>query len=1401
MATLLDTGVDEQNQQNINVVEINCNTSDIVSASGGNQSVPPEENRTGRNTTPAPGKGHKPETEKKPSGKERKRRRSPSSSSEDETSESQWSDDSDQDSGSDSSSESSSNEKKKPKKAKAKKTKKSKVKVAKKSKKAKKSSRFQLGESEDSQNWDLSKDLADYLNQNIISHQSDETIKKDILENCPVPANVYKIPGWPKSGYIKRAVDNKKFVKIRDAKLKRLGEKVRAIYAPLTAVWSMIDRFRSNSSDNPWSMTLSNGNKEVSVDVDVVASRLDQSITLTGQAVNAVNYFRRTSILSTLCADDDKAKELMEECQEAIEEEPEELFGKAAKKALSREAKLEGMKLDQFLRSKGSGSRRSRGRSFHGRPFSSGSRGRSGTYGSTEFFHHDNYDQNQSLLSRSPRGKSPKDHLQHSDVSSQSVLEPLRNGKYHTFGKKSLPFTMASNAHSSRSSKVFSKSLGKGHKRSKHPGSSFGLENSIFRKSRSNIETQATQAQCRGRSLDLAGDFQNAGVRSHSGSKPLSPSVRKLHFSSREKRWVSKTHHKSKISQPVHRLPKVQNGDPQGRQAPHSSRRFHVQNRPERCLLPCTSSLRVKKVRKIRVEGKALRRSLPDVRISTRPQEIYQTSEGCRRPIEKTEHSPGYLHRRHHNSSLVGVRGRTSERHNSVSAPGTRFLHKLGQIHSGPHSYSRVSRSSHKQRVHDILHPRRKTKKTHGSMRTESVSEAHIPLETLKSYGEAESNSTSFHPSTPPNEVPSTGDNQTHPERTLVLKKGGSGCQKPSRAKLVGGKHESPKRKPHKDLTSRDGNLHGRSHVRRLGGLVRGPTSRGSLVGGRKRQAHQRARNVGSKICPHDFPKNQESSVCSSSSRQHNSPQLPSKYGGNKSTRTHRHCQGSVAVSVVDRDHNYARIHPFRTEYRSRLGIKKLEGQQRMEARSILLPKPNEESGNAGCRPVCISDSPSGPKIYKLETRPLLLSSGCIPTKLETLSTPLCIPSFLSDRRVLEKGHSTPIKVDTSGTAVANPTLVPDAAENGNQSAIDFTVTPINTERPKRGIPPSRTESNAHSDGLAGVGENKGPRVFSKPVADLLAKSRSEGTRKNYESLWKAFASWCSGRQTNPFSCDLNTILDYLTSLFHRGLEYRTINNHRSAISCFHPPVQGIQVGKHPTVVQLLKGVSNERPPQPKSYFTWNVSQVLNYIRSLPDNEFLNRKTLSLKTLTLLAVCQINRSKELAGITVKFMSHHDDYTQCGFGIRVKHSRKGTSTPPIYFHCFHTEPKVCPVTCLRFYEDVTKEDRKAQNTSGFFLALNRPHHPVSKTTLARWLIEFLALAGIDTSHFTAHSVRSAASSKAANRGVGIKDILKQGNWSSEDVWQNFYHKNVHDEKSPLVDALRASKAFQKAILSD
>lgn len=49
------------------------------------------------------------------------------------------------------------------------------------------------------------------------------------------------------------------------------------------------------------------------------------------------------------------------------------------------------------------------------------------------------------------------------------------------------------------------------------------------------------------------------------------------------------------------------------------------------------------------------------------------------------------------------------------------------------------------------------------------------------------------------------------------------------------------------------------------------------------------------------------------------------------------------------------------------------------------------------------------------------------------------------------------------------------------------------------------------------------------------------------------------------------------------------------------------------------------------------------------------------------------------------------------------------------------------------------------------------------------------AGVNMEIFKAHSVRSASASAAAAAGVTTSDILKAADWSSETVFQKFYHK--------------------------
>jgi hypothetical protein len=76
-------------------------------------------------------------------------------------------------------------------------------------------------------------------------------------------------------------------------------------------------------------------------------------------------------------------------------------------------------------------------------------------------------------------------------------------------------------------------------------------------------------------------------------------------------------------------------------------------------------------------------------------------------------------------------------------------------------------------------------------------------------------------------------------------------------------------------------------------------------------------------------------------------------------------------------------------------------------------------------------------------------------------------------------------------------------------------------------------------------------------------------------------------RQINPLSVPVSSVLEFLKDQFHEGKAYRTLNVYRSALSSILLEVDANRVGSHPLVTQLLKGISQLRPLEPKYSFTW----------------------------------------------------------------------------------------------------------------------------------------------------------------------------------------------------------------------
>lgn len=293
-------------------------------------------------------------------------------------------------------------------------------------------------------------------------------------------------------------------------------------------------------------------------------------------------------------------------------------------------------------------------------------------------------------------------------------------------------------------------------------------------------------------------------------------------------------------------------------------------------------------------------------------------------------------------------------------------------------------------------------------------------------------------------------------------------------------------------------------------------------------------------------------------------------------------------------------------------------------------------------------------------------------------------------------------------------------------------------------------------------------------ITDSTVKQYNVGLR-----LWWCF---CKINKLNIFSATVPEILKFLTVQFKKGVSYSSLNSYRASLTQILGPVFISDF----RIQRFFKGVQNLRPSCPRYSQTWDPAIVLSFVRNM------SKSTLSLQDLTqklavLIALATGQRIQTLANIEISNIVQIGEKIEIKVPNRLKTTKIGRVQPTLILPFYDEDEQICPARTLLLYLDKTKNLRG--NCNLLFITYNRPFHAASCQTISRWLKDILKKSGLDTTIFTAHSTRHAATSTAAKRGVSFDTIRLAAGWTQKSsAFAKFYNRPI-----------RSAADFAKSVL--
>ena len=222
-----------------------------------------------------------------------------------------------------------------------------------------------------------------------------------------------------------------------------------------------------------------------------------------------------------------------------------------------------------------------------------------------------------------------------------------------------------------------------------------------------------------------------------------------------------------------------------------------------------------------------------------------------------------------------------------------------------------------------------------------------------------------------------------------------------------------------------------------------------------------------------------------------------------------------------------------------------------------------------------------------------------------------------------------------------------------------------------------------------------------------------------------------------------------------------------------------MDTGSNNHVSRLFKYFWRQRPSLPRYLVTWDVSQLLTFLKSWHPIKDLTLEQLTLKTVALVAVTSSDRAQTLESIDINHSTLTNDAILFPIYTLLKGSKK--NRPIRVVTCVKWKEAALNVAdyVVGYLGRVFKFRMKAVR-----LGLPKPRQlflsyytgkPIRRNTIAKYLLKVMDLAGIDTTCFKAHSTCNVGPSLISRKGASPNQILAQGDWRQIETFNRFYNK--------------------------